>query len=67
MVNRLYRGKKSLSFIVKQLTELRYQTRQGKNFRSQQVKRIIKDYEPVYSHNGSRKAQEIKEFILSIG
>ena len=66
VVNRLYGGSKALSFIVKRLTELEYQTRQGKNFKPQQVKRIIKDYEPVYSHNGSRKAGEIKKFIFSI-
>ena len=66
IVNRLYRGKKSLSLIVKRLTELGYQTRQGKSFRSQQVKRIIKDYESVYSHNGSKQAEKIKEFIFSI-
>lgn len=66
VVNRLYRGKKSLSFIVKRLTELGYQTRQGKSFRSQQVKRIIKDYEPVYSSDGSKQAEKIKEFIFSI-
>ena len=66
VVNRLYRGKRNLSFIVKRLTELGYQTRQGKNFRSQQVKRIIKDYEPVYSCDGSKQAEKIKEFIFSI-
>ena len=66
VVNRLYRGKKSLSFIVKRLAELGYQTRQEKSFRSQQVKRIIKDYEPVYSRDGSKAAEKIKEFIFSI-
>lgn len=66
VVNRLYRGKKSLSSIVKRLAELGYQTRQGKSFRSQQVKRIIKDYEPVYSCDGSKAAEKIKEFIFSI-
>lgn len=66
IVNRLYQGKKTLSFIVKRLTELGYQTRQGKSFRSQQVKRIIKDYEPVYSSDGSKQAEKIKEFIFSI-
>lgn len=78
VVNRLYQGKKrnssfsgipekkSLSFIVKRLTELGYQTRQGKSFRPQQVKRIIKDYEPVYSSDGQKQAEKIKEFIFSI-
>ena len=37
IVNRLYRGRKGLSFIVKRLTELGYKTRQGKNFKAQQV------------------------------
>lgn len=66
LVNRLYQGSKSLTFIVKKLTQLGYKTRQEKNFNSQQVKRIIKDYRPVYSHNGSKQAGKIKEFILSI-
>jgi len=66
IVNKLYQGKKSLSFVVKRLTELGYQTRQGKSFRSQQVKRIIKDYERVYSSDGSKQAEKIKEFIFSI-
>lgn len=67
LVNKLYREKKSLSFVVKRLTELGYKTRRGKSFRAEQVKRIIKDYEPVYiTQNGSNIAEQIKEFVLSI-
>lgn len=65
VVNRLYQQRKGLSLIAKRLTELRYKTRQGKDFKAQQIKRIIKEYEPVYSRNGN-KAREIRKFILSI-
>jgi len=66
IVNRLYGQGKGISAIAKRLTQLGYRTRQGKNFRAEQVKRIVREYEPVYSHNGSKKAKQIKEFILSI-
>jgi len=67
LVNKLYQEKKNLAFVVKRLIELGYKARGGKNFRAEQVKRIIKDYEPVYySHNGSKMAAEIKKFVLSV-
>lgn len=65
VVNRLYQQRKGLSLIARRLTELGYKTRQGKDFKAQQIKRIIKEYEPVYSRNGN-KAGEIRKFILSI-
>jgi len=65
VVNRLYQQRKGLSLIAKRLTELGYETREARNFEPQQVKRIIKDYKPVYSRNGN-KAREIRKFILSI-
>lgn len=65
IVNRLYRQRKNLSSVAKRLTELGYRTRQGKYFEPQQIKRIVREYEPVYSHNGKR-AEKIRKFILSI-
>jgi len=67
VVNRIYKRGKNLSFVVRRLIELGYKTREGKGFAAEQVKRLIKEYVPVYSaQNGSKIAAEIKEFILSI-
>jgi len=52
--------------IAKRLTQLGYKSRQGKNFRAKQVKRMVREYESVYSHNGNKKAKQIKGFTVGI-
>lgn len=65
IVNRLYKQGKGIATIARKLTKLGYKTRRSKEFSALQVRRIIKDYQPVYNYNG-RKAREIRKFILSV-
>lgn len=65
IVNRLYKQDKGIAAIARKLTKLNYKTRRSKEFSALQVRRIIKDYQPVYNHNG-RKAREIRKFILAV-
>jgi len=65
IVNRLYKQGKGIAAIARKLTKLDYKTRRSKEFSALQVRRIIRDYQPVYNHNG-RKAREIRKFILSV-
>lgn len=65
IVNRLYKQGKGIAAIARKLTKLGYKTRRDKEFSALQVRRIIRDYRPVYNHNG-RRAKEIRKFILSV-
>lgn len=65
IVNRLYERSKGIAAIARELTKLGYKTRRNKEFSALQVRRIIRNYQPVYNHNG-RKAKEIRKFILSV-
>lgn len=66
IVNDLYRGNSKLIDICRVLKEGNIRTRNGKGFRPQQVKRIIKDYENVYHKSNTRLSQNIRQFVTAI-
>lgn len=62
----LYGASYGLSAICRRLTEQGYVTRNGKPFTTEQIKRVLPDYEKAFSHTNTKLSQNIRGFIEAI-